>query len=586
MTVSSTNSSVTHLGTGAQLAFPFDFEVDDLSTLNTYVAGVLQLSGYTVSGIGNPAGGVVTFAVAPADGVNVYLQRVLPLTQETDYTPYDSFPAESHEKALDKLTDIAQQLQEQLNRVAVQPPGTTGVIDYNGAILRDIGNAVEDQDATPMAQVTGLVSPYAASASSNAAAASNSAATAQAAAASVVPNYVGEITVWSAATAPSEYLLCDGAAYSQAAQPALYQVIGASFNTGGEAPGDFRVPSIPSIDPDTPYIIRSGAQTTNFIVPLATTQDTSFVGQVAFFQAAPSGWLQLNGQAVSKSAYPDLWAYGQNFLTTDQAVDPGLYMDIDASNFRVPNLSGLFIRGLGTAPGTGYISGALGARQDDALQVHLHFTGVAGTTAAGGTNSQPGNQTIASSEPISPARTAAETRPANVALMPCVRATRLGVSDPAILNNFLNGMVGAVFWKHAVPTGFVQSNGQTLSKAVYPNLWAYAQAHLTTDQAVNPGLYLDVDASNFKVPKLDGLFLRAAGSFDGNHVASAVGATQGDTNQAHAHSYENNPATGGAGLVWNSTASYSAGAANTTGSSGGSEARPVNVSMIPCIFAG
>jgi hypothetical protein len=44
------------------------------------------------------------------------LRRASPLTQTTDYTPNDPFPAESHEDALDKLTFISQQLQEELGR--------------------------------------------------------------------------------------------------------------------------------------------------------------------------------------------------------------------------------------------------------------------------------------------------------------------------------------------------------------------------------------------------------------------------------------------------------------------------------------
>ena len=42
--------------------------------------------------------------------------RAVPATQEADYVQNDAFPAESHERALDKLTMIAQQQAEQLSR--------------------------------------------------------------------------------------------------------------------------------------------------------------------------------------------------------------------------------------------------------------------------------------------------------------------------------------------------------------------------------------------------------------------------------------------------------------------------------------
>jgi hypothetical protein len=43
------------------------------------------------------------------------------LSQETDYEQYDDFPADSHERALDKLTMISQEQQEKLARVPTMP---------------------------------------------------------------------------------------------------------------------------------------------------------------------------------------------------------------------------------------------------------------------------------------------------------------------------------------------------------------------------------------------------------------------------------------------------------------------------------
>ena len=81
---------------------------------------------------------------------------------------------------------------------------------------------------------------------------------------------------------------------------------------------------------------------------LVLVGDTNPVGMVAWHHAPPDGsWLRLNGQIVSKTLYPDLWAYAQNFLTADQAVNPGLYRSVDGNTFAVPNLDGLFIRGAG-----------------------------------------------------------------------------------------------------------------------------------------------------------------------------------------------------------------------------------------------
>ena len=71
---------------------------------------------YSITGVGNSGGGTVTFVTAPASGETVVLRRNTAKTQATDYVANDPFPAESHESALDKLTIIGQDLQEQVDR--------------------------------------------------------------------------------------------------------------------------------------------------------------------------------------------------------------------------------------------------------------------------------------------------------------------------------------------------------------------------------------------------------------------------------------------------------------------------------------
>jgi microcystin-dependent protein len=54
----------------------------------------------------------------------------------------------------------------------------------------------------------------------------------------------GSGSLWFAAAAPSGWLLCDGSVVSQATYSALYAVIGATWNTGGEGAGNFRLPDL------------------------------------------------------------------------------------------------------------------------------------------------------------------------------------------------------------------------------------------------------------------------------------------------------------------------------------------------------
>jgi len=149
-------------------------------------------------------------------------------------------------------------------------------------------------------------------------------------------------------------------------------------------------------------------------------------------------------------------------------------------------------------------------------------------------------------------------------------------------------LVGCIMYRHSVSVGLVQANGQTLNKATFPELWAYAQGFLTVDQVANPGLYVNVDASFFKVPNLAGLFIRGAGQVDANHVAGAVGSRQDDTNRSHSHlaGTNNGVGTNGAAAWAAGSAIFAADSAAMIRNEGGPEAKPVNVSLIPCIVTG
>ncbi len=115
MTIASDKNKINHVPNGVITVFAYDFRVDNATDMIVYVDDVEQSTGWTIDELGNPAGGDVTFAVAPT-GSTVTLLRTAPLTQSIDYTAYDGFPAETHELGLDKLTMISQQLSEQVTR--------------------------------------------------------------------------------------------------------------------------------------------------------------------------------------------------------------------------------------------------------------------------------------------------------------------------------------------------------------------------------------------------------------------------------------------------------------------------------------
>lgn len=123
MTVSTTESRIGYNGNGATtvFAFPYRFLVNTDLVVTLVRADTTQVvqtlnTDYTVTGAGDDAGGTVTMVVPPATGQQLVIVRDVPLTQETDYISGDPFPAETHERALDKLTMISQRLNNLISR--------------------------------------------------------------------------------------------------------------------------------------------------------------------------------------------------------------------------------------------------------------------------------------------------------------------------------------------------------------------------------------------------------------------------------------------------------------------------------------
>ena len=155
MTVSSTTTKNSYSGDGSTTTFAYAFKIfadADLTVILRSAAGTETVqtltTNYTVTNAGNASGGNVVFVTAPASGVTVVIRRNMAQTQSTDYTANDPFPAESHEDALDRLTFIAQQQQEEVDRsiklsrtnTMTSTEFTVGATDRANKILAFDGN--------------------------------------------------------------------------------------------------------------------------------------------------------------------------------------------------------------------------------------------------------------------------------------------------------------------------------------------------------------------------------------------------------------------------------------------------------------
>lgn len=93
-------------GNGATVAFDYHFKIFAESDLVVSpILGVTQVINvhYTVSGVGSPTGGTVTFVTAPPSGTsNVVLYLDLPFTQQTQYPEAQKFPTAQVEQDFDR----------------------------------------------------------------------------------------------------------------------------------------------------------------------------------------------------------------------------------------------------------------------------------------------------------------------------------------------------------------------------------------------------------------------------------------------------------------------------------------------------
>lgn len=155
MTVSTTTARTSYAGDGSTTAFavPWPFKA------NTDVAAYLVASDgsyttltysthYSVTGAGTASGGTLTMVTAPASGQVLVIVRQPPLTQPTDYRVNDSFPAETHEAALDRIVMQMQWLQAQVERalrvsLVDNPPGLVASLSGNdGKVLGLVSGAL------------------------------------------------------------------------------------------------------------------------------------------------------------------------------------------------------------------------------------------------------------------------------------------------------------------------------------------------------------------------------------------------------------------------------------------------------------
>lgn len=138
MTITANTQRVSYAGNGVTTAFTYTgqfLDEDDLVVIkrvdSTGVETVQTITThYTVSG-GDGETGTVTFVTAPAVGETVTIYNDPELTQSLNLVEGDASPAESKERAWDRLTLICQRLKNRVDRSVTLSEGFADTFDVS-----------------------------------------------------------------------------------------------------------------------------------------------------------------------------------------------------------------------------------------------------------------------------------------------------------------------------------------------------------------------------------------------------------------------------------------------------------------------
>ncbi len=284
------------------------------------------------------------------------------------------------------------------------------------------------------------------------------------------------------------------------------------------------------------------------------------IGDIAFiaYNTIPDGWMECNGSAISRTTFVELF---NKIGTTYGAGD-------ESTTFNLPDLRGEFIRGLDG--GRGIDAGRiLGSEQLDAFQgwqagaladasgalnywVRTSTRNVGpsgavqtGTTVVTGDVSAKGfpNMVVPVDNGTNGVpRTASETRPRNVALVPIIKVKNIAGSDAEVIGanaDTVDGLhasdfalmlagnntspIGTVILTAAntPDPGWLECDGSAISRIIYPDLFN----KIGTTYGVGDG------SSTFNLPDLRGEFVRGWDHGKGTDSGRVIGSGQLDALQ-------------------------------------------------------
>lgn len=134
MAVTAQTPYTQHVANGSTTLFAYTFQILTESQLNVYEDGVLTAISYTVSGVGETAGGAIVFDTPPLVGGIVSIERRTALERTTDYVDGGALVADTLDADMDS---IVMMIQEYLatNTELVQRVTATGTNQAGAAAI-------------------------------------------------------------------------------------------------------------------------------------------------------------------------------------------------------------------------------------------------------------------------------------------------------------------------------------------------------------------------------------------------------------------------------------------------------------------
>ncbi len=233
-----------YVADGATQSFTFPFPVLAAEDLRIAIDGESEVPAHTVSGVGDQAGGSVTFAAAPAADAQIVIWRAMPIERTANFSQAGELRAAALNGELNRLVMMLQEISARADdalRTAPEdiaeplflpnPSARAGRLLFFDA--HGMPTAVTPPGVDALAEYAQL-SQDAQAAADAAAAAATTASNAQ--------TPVGSVLDFAGASPPPRWYWCNGQNLDPGIEPDLFAVLGTTY--GGDGVATFGLPDL------------------------------------------------------------------------------------------------------------------------------------------------------------------------------------------------------------------------------------------------------------------------------------------------------------------------------------------------------